>query len=63
MAQWVVESTDVASGKDSEGDWREHGSYGRKHDAMRVARQLRKQSPPRVRVRTRIDYARGGMAG
>ena len=63
MAQWIVATTEIPSGKDKEGDWREVGAYAKKTDALRKAKAVRKSSPPRVRVRTRIDYARGGMTG
>lgn len=63
MAQWIVETTTVPARKDTEGDWDEKSAHGRKADAMKAAHKLRKSSPPKVRVRTRIDYSRGGMAG
>lgn len=63
MAQWVVESTDVSSGKDSESDWKEHASESKKDDALKKARELRKTLLPKYRVRVSIDYARGGMTG
>jgi hypothetical protein len=63
MAQWIVATTDVPSGKDRESDWKERGAYSKHDDALKAARKLRKTSPPRVRVRTQIDHARGGMTG
>jgi hypothetical protein len=63
MAQWLVETTDVPSRKDKESDWHEVGAFARRQDAAKKARSVRKSSPPKVRVRTRIDHARGGMTG
>lgn len=63
MAQWIVATTEVPSGKDKEGDWRERGAYAKEGDAKRAAKALRKSSPPKVRVRAKIDHSRGGMTG
>lgn len=63
MAQWIVSTTDVPSGKDNESDWTEKAHFAKEGDAKKAAKQIRKQSSPRTRVRTQIDYARGGMTG
>lgn len=63
MAQWIVSTTDVPSGKDNESDWSEHSNHAKQQDALKAARMLRKSLPPKTRVRTKIDHARGGMTG
>ncbi len=63
MAQWVVETTDVPSGKSKDSDWREIASVAKKSEALRVMRKTRANRGGVGRYRTHIDYARGGMAG
>jgi hypothetical protein len=63
MAQWIVSTTEVPTGKDKEADWRERGAYSKHGDALKAAKALRRSSPPRVRVRAKIDHSRGGMTG
>jgi hypothetical protein len=63
MAQWIVSRTTIPAGKDSEADWEEISAHAKHGDALKVARKLRKSSPPKVRIRASIDHARGGMTG